>query len=199
VKAVIYLEGGGDSKELHARCREGFRKLLAKTLPGSRMPKLVACGGRGDALARFQIALKNARHDDFIGLLLDSEAPLTDIDAAWTHLQVFDKWTKPRSATDKQVLFMTTCMETWIVADITTLRTYYAQGFQERALPPLQKLEERGREDIQSALERATRNCTNAYTKGKRSFAVLAELNPVVLAAHLPSFARMKAILQAEL
>jgi hypothetical protein len=199
VKAVIYLEGGGDSKELHTRCREGFRKLLAKTLPDGKMPKLVACGGRGDALARFQIALKNAHNDDFIGLLLDSEAPLTDIDAAWAHLQVFDKWTKPRNASDRQVLFMTTCMETWIVADIATLRTHYAQGFQERALPPLHNLEERSREEIQGALERATRNCTNAYTKGKRSFAVLAELNPAVLAAHLPSFARMKTILQAEL
>ncbi len=199
MSAVIYLEGGGDSKELHTRCREGFRKLLEKTLPASRMPKLVACGGRGDALARFQIALKNARHDEFIGLLLDSEEPLTDINAAWAHLQQFDKWTKPRAATDRQVLFMTTCMETWIVADSATLRAFYAQGFQERVLPPLQNLEERSREEIQGALERATRNCTNAYTKGKRSFAVLAELNPAVLESNLPSFARMKAILQAEL
>ena len=30
MKKVIYLEGGGDSKELHTRCREGFRKLLEK-------------------------------------------------------------------------------------------------------------------------------------------------------------------------
>jgi hypothetical protein len=199
VSAVIYLEGGGDSKDLHVRCREGFRKLLAKTLPDRKMPRLVACGGRGDALARFQDKLKKACDDDFIGLLLDSEVPLTDIDAAWTHLQIFDGWIKPRDANDRQVLFMTTCMETWIVADIATLRTHYAQEFRERALLPLRNLEERSREEIQSALQRATRDCTNAYTKGKRSFTVLAELNPAVLATHLPSFARMKAILQAEL
>lgn len=28
VTAVIYLKGGGESKELHSRCREGFHKLL---------------------------------------------------------------------------------------------------------------------------------------------------------------------------
>ena len=199
MSAIIYLEGGGDSNELHRRCREGFRKLLEKTLPGSRMPKLVACGGRGDALARFQIALRNADGDDFIGLLLDSEELLADVDATWAHLQAFDNWAKPRAATDRQVLFMTTCMETWIVADIATLRTHYMQGFQERALPALDNLEQRGRDEIQSALARATHNCTNAYAKGKRSFAVLAQLNPAVLESRLPSFARMKAILQAEL
>ncbi len=73
------------------RCREGFRKRLEKTLPDSNMPRLVACGGRSDALKCFQNALKNARHDDFVGLLLDSEEPLTVTDAAWSHLQHFDK------------------------------------------------------------------------------------------------------------
>ena len=199
MSAFIYLEGGGDSKSLRSSCREGFRKLLAKTLPDSKMPRLVACGGRGDALASFQNKLKEARDDDFIGLLLDSEVPLTNIDAAWAHLQIFDGWTKPRNANDRQVLFMTTCMETWIVADVATLRIMYAQGFQERMLLSLHNLEERSREEIQGALQRATRDCANAYTKGKRSFTVLAELNPAVLATHLPSFARMKAILQAEL
>jgi len=91
VSATIYLEGGGVSKDLHMRCREGFRKRLEKTLPDSNMPRLVACGGRSDALKCFQNALKNARHDDFVGLLLDSEEPLTVTDAAWSHLQHFDK------------------------------------------------------------------------------------------------------------
>ena len=39
VSASIYLEGGGDSKELHIRCREGFRKLLEN------------CGFQGGSLA----------------------------------------------------------------------------------------------------------------------------------------------------
>lgn len=199
MSAIIYLEGGGDSNELHRRCREGFRKLLEKTLPGVPKPKLAACGGRAAAFNDFKTALRRAGANDFVGLLIDSEDPLADIETTWSHLQQRDGWAKPRIATDRQVLFMATCMETWIVADITTLRTYYLQGFQERTLPALDNLEERSRDEIQSALARATHNCTNAYTKGKRSFAVLAQLNPAVLESRLPSFARMKAILQAEL
>ena len=42
--SVIYLEGGGESKELHSRCREGFRKLLEKNGFKGNMPRLVACG-----------------------------------------------------------------------------------------------------------------------------------------------------------
>ena len=29
MRITIYIEGGGDSKELHTRCREGFRRLFA--------------------------------------------------------------------------------------------------------------------------------------------------------------------------
>ncbi len=44
--SVIYLEGGGESKELHSRCREGFRKLLEKNGFKGNMPRLVACCDR---------------------------------------------------------------------------------------------------------------------------------------------------------
>lgn len=199
MSAVIYLEGGGVSKELHTRCREGFRKLLEKTVPTVEKPRLVACGGRDDTFARFQIALREAQHHEYIGLLIDSEEPLNEIEATWTHLRERDGWVMPHGAHDRQVLFMTTCMETWIVADVATLRTHYKRGFQPSALPPLEDLEQRSRHDIQDRLSRATRNCSNAYTKGKRSFIILAELDPNVLSQHLPSFARIKAILQTEL
>ncbi len=40
MSATIFLEGGGDSKELHIRCREGFRQLLEKCGFKGRMPRL---------------------------------------------------------------------------------------------------------------------------------------------------------------
>ncbi len=42
----VYVEGGGDSKELRTRCREGFSKLVERAGFKDRMPKFVACGGR---------------------------------------------------------------------------------------------------------------------------------------------------------
>lgn len=69
---------------------------------------------------------------------------------------------------------------------------------QENALPPLHNLESRHRHDVQDKLSHATRNCKNAYAKGKRSFEVLATLSPEALSA-LPSFARTIRILKEKL
>jgi hypothetical protein len=94
----IYVEGGGESKEMHARCREGFRTLLENSGFKGRVPRIVACGGR------------DAAYDAF-----------------------------------------------------------------------------------------ATVKCTNAYAKNKRSFEALASVEPAVLAAKLPAFARMRRILSGRL
>ncbi|RZN33975.1 MAG: hypothetical protein EF813_10425 [Methanosarcinales archaeon] len=50
--------------------------------------------------------------------------------------------------------------------------------------------------DIQKRLFHATRDCSNAYKKGKRSFAVLEKLSPNELESHLVSFVRVKRILE---
>ena len=96
---------------------------------------------------------------------------------------------KPDGASDEQVLFMTTCMETWIVADRITLKACYGHKLQENALPPLESLENRSRNEVHEKLVHATRNCSNAYRKGRRSFEVLELLSPDTLKS-LPSFAR---------
>jgi len=90
-------------------------------------------------------------------------------------------------------------METWVVADRDALRKHYGSKLQVSALPPLVQLEGRGRHDVQDRLAHATRNCKNAYTKGKRSFELLARLTPAVLEEHLPSFVRTRRILNDKL
>ncbi len=67
------------------------------------------------------------------------------------------------------------------------------------ALPPTNNLESRGRSDVHDKLEHATRECSNAYKKGKRSFLAIGELNPAALKKHLPSFVRLERILKANL
>lgn len=94
---------------------------------------------------------------------------------------------------------MTTCMETWIVADRDALAKHYGDKLQISALPPLVDLESRSRHDIQNYLFHATRDCSNAYKKGKRSFAVLEKLSPNELELHLRSFVRVKQILEDRL
>jgi hypothetical protein len=204
VSATLYLEGGAtgpDSKELNIRCRAGFRRLLEECgySQQRRMPHLIACGSRNSAFEDFKTALGARAKGDFVALWIDSEDPMANIEASWAHLKPRDNWAQPDAATDGQVLFMTTCMETLIVADHAALAEHYGAKLQTNALPPLVNLESRQRHDVQDKLVHATRDCTNAYTKGKRSFEVLARLAPATLEKHLPSFVRARRILNQEL
>ena len=199
VRATVYLEGGGDSKEAKSRCREGFRKLLERCGLTGRMPKLVACGGRTSAYDSFRTAHTSASATDYVALLIDSEDPLSDIEKTWDHLGQRDGWHRPQGSQDDQVMFMTTCMETWVVADRDALREHFGQHLQMSALPSLHDLESRDRHDVQNALTNATRNCPDPYTKGPKSFRVMGQLNPDAIESHLPSFSRARGILEAHL
>jgi len=198
VRAYIYIEGGGDSKQLKVQCRKGFRQLLERCGFSGRMPRLVACGGRSAAYGDFKTAHESNKAE-YVAMLIDSEKPVSNPEETWDHLRNCDRWERPDGADDEQVLFMTTCMETWIVADRDTLRQHYGSSLQESALPSLISLEQGNRQDIQEGLKRATRNCSNAYQKGKRSFEILGKLEPETMESHLPAFQRAKRILNEKL
>lgn len=195
----IYIEGGGDSKELHIRCRGGFRQLLEKCGFAGRMPRLVASGTRNGAYEGFETAHRNAGEGDFVAMLVDSEDPAHDIEGTWEHLRHRDGWDRPDGAEDNQVLLMITCMESWIAADRGVLRSHYGSDLQESALPALHDMEARTRDDIQDNLTQATRNCRNAYEKGKRSFEIVGKITPEELRRHLPSFVRLERVLKENL
>ena len=198
MSAHLYIEGA-ESKEDQIRCREGFRRLLEETGFAGRLPRLSASGSRNSAFDDFKTAHAGAKAGHFVAMLIDSEEPVADAEKTWQHVKVRDNWDKPAEASDEQVLLMTTCMETWIVADQKTLKKHYGHDLQENALPRTNNLESRGRDDVHEKLQHATRDCPNAYQKGRRSFVVIGELNPDALEPLLPSFARVKRILEAKL
>jgi hypothetical protein len=198
VSVRIYIEGGGDSKELHVRCRQGFRQLLERCGFSGRMPRLVACGGRTATYSDFKTAHESNKAE-YVAMLIDSEEPVIDHEKTWDHLKNRDSWAQPVGADDEQVLFMTTCMETWIIADRDTLRQHYGSSLQESALPSLSGLEQSSRQEVQEGLKHATCNCSNVYQKGKRSFEILGKLKPEVLESLLVSFQRAKRILNEKL
>ncbi len=199
--AKIFLEGGGDAKDLKTRCREGFRQLLEACGFTKQKPALVACGGRRAVYDRFKMAHATDTSGEYVAMWIDSEDPIDDIEATWRHLRnrKEDGWARPKASKDDQVLLMTTCMETWIICDRDILKKHFGKKLQASALPPLSELENRHRKSIQEALIRATRNCSNAYAKGKRSFELLGKLDPAALDPHLPSFRRVLRILEERL
>ncbi len=191
----LFVEGGGDSTQLRNRCREGFRKLLENTGFRRRMPRVRALGSREAAFDRFKTALGDPMNADDVLMLIDSEAPITDVERTWDHLRRRDRWRKPSDATDDQVLFMVTSMETWLAADHEALRKRFPRDFNGNRLPDPNRIEDRHSDDVLTALKRAT---NDRYSKGAISFELLGSLNPDTL-QQLPSFRRARRILNEKL
>ncbi len=198
VKAHIYLEGGG-GKDLNSRCREGFNRLLKKCGFEGRMPKLTASGGRDSVYNDFKTAHAGASSQDYIAMLVDSEDTVKDVHSPWAHLHQLGGWSVPTGATDEQVLLMTTCMETWIVADRNALSVHYGKCLQVSALPAVSNLESKDRFTVQKDLTHATRDCIGPYEKGGKSYEILGEINPASIEPLLPSFKRARDILDGKL
>ena len=200
VRAEIYAEGGGPpGRATNIRCREGFTKLLENCGLDSRKFNVIACGGGGDAWNDFQDAHADASGEYYVGLLIDSEDAVADIDAPWKHLGDCHNWVKPTDAQDDQVLLMTRCMEAWIAADRTALSNHFGQSLRISELPDPDSLEELSPGSLNDVLESATRCCEEPFRKGRSSFTVLGRLNPNILEEHLPSFQRARRILKEKL
>ncbi len=199
MKVKLYVEGGGDSKSLHTRCREGFRKLLESAGFSGRMPRITACGARHKTFDDFKTAIRSAEPTDHPMLLVDSEAPIKQMGKPWEHLKSHDGWDRPPGAGDDQAQLMVQCMETWLLADQAAMRAYFGEKLQHTALPPTDALEARAKDEVQSALAKATRLCgpDKEYKKGKRSFELLASLNAATLRETLPHFDQLCIALDA--
>ena len=188
MKIKIYVEGGGDTKALRSKCREGFRKLLEKASFKGRMPAIVACGARRDAYDDFRTAAANATPGQYPILLVDSEGPVSQ--PPWQHLKAQDGWEQVDGTDPQQAQLMVQCMETWIVADREALRRHFGQCFRESSLRDNPDPQTIAKDDVQSDLASATRDCARnrQYAKGRRSFELLGRLDPDRLKAVLPSF-----------
>jgi len=117
-------------------------------------------------------------------MLIDSEGPIADAEKPWDHLKKRDKsWKKPKSAIDEQVLLMTTCQETWVLADLQAKRGDKVDV----------NLEEVVKEEIKARLDKVS---DSKYDKSSGiQFEFVGAIDPDNLMP-LPSFARMIRILK---
>ena len=179
MSVTLYVEGGGNYKDLKIACRQGFAKFFEKAgLAGARqMPKIVPCGGRQNAYNRFRSGSANNNEDAM--LLVDSEGPVTT-PGPWDHLKDRDNWDRPANSTDEQCHLMVQIMETWFLADREALQSYYGQGFRAQGLPSQNRnIEEIDKRDVLDILSRAVRGTgKKSYSKGRDSFAILEKLDP---------------------
>lgn len=189
----IYVEGGGNTKALKTKCREGFKEFFRKAGLEDRVLKVVACGGNRQAYDDFCIALKKVDKKDFIVLLVDSEVPVGSGSGVWTHLE----WDKPPAATDDNAHLMVQCMESWFLADKDMLEAFFGKEFKRNALPARPEIENIEKKDVLDGLENATRHCgkKGRYDKGRHSFEILAKIDPDKVKQASPHAKRLVEIL----
>lgn len=186
----LYVEGGGDSKALRARCRRGFSEFIRKAGLGGRMPRIVASGGRRDAYDHFRIACEHRANGGAPMLLVDAEGPVASNDV-WKHLSSRDGWQRPLGARDNQGHLMIECMESWFLADRNAVKTYFGQGFRGGALPKSLNIEDAPRAYVLEGLDRAAlATKKNGYSKGRDSFEILAAIDPDLVQSAAPSAGR---------
>lgn len=191
---TLYVEGGGDDKATHIKCRKGFRRFLEKAGLEGTMPRIKACGGRGNAYDSFKTAL--ATGDRIPMLLVDSEDPVRARGGPWAHLQSRDGWDRPSGARHEHCHLMVQVMESWFLADKPALASYYGQGFREGALPANPHVEQIGKADVLNGLARATQALHKGYDKGSHSFEILAKIDPAVVESVAPAAKRLLDVLR---
>jgi len=175
---VIYMEGGGDTNDLHTELRKGMRLFLQKAGFQGMMPKVFACGTRNDAYRDF----KNASCSGHAFLLVDSEEAVAKKhqDKPWQHLKERDGWEKPEGTENDQCHLMVQCMESWFLTDEDAVANYFGQGF-KRCFPQQgQNIEAIAKTRVGQYLKDATKDCKTKrpYDKGDHSFKILGLIDP---------------------
>lgn len=185
VTVTLYIEGGGEGKTLGARFRKGWRRFLDAAAV-SRRVRIVRGGSRQKTFKSFDEAVSDPRADAIAILLVDSEGAVATGHSAWRHLQAKDGWKKPENANEDQAFLMVQIMETWLLADRKALRRYFGKGFRDGAIESWPALEGVPKSRVLDALKNATAECSKSYAKGRTSFELLGEVDPVRVSAACP-------------
>jgi hypothetical protein len=172
---TVYVEGGGDGKDLRIKARQGFHQFLQKTSLKGRLPKIKASGSRENAYRDFCIAINN---NEPAMLLVDSEHPVEQGDSAWQHLNRYDHWRPPPNAHEEDCHMMVVCMEAWLLADPGVLQAYYGKAVNPNALPS----QHRDLETVQAPVQLLDQALAQTkYNKSRDAFELLGRIHPTTL------------------
>ncbi len=138
---------------------------------------LVMCGSRSETCERF-LGEMSSSLDEFPVLLVDSDAEVNKAPKAHLAEMTGSAWAWDQ-ALEEQVHLMVQTMETWLVADVEALRAYYGRHFKSNVLPKRQDLEKLPKENVGSALARASRRTQKGeYHKIDHASELLSRVDP---------------------
>lgn len=192
----IYIEGGGDSRSARDELRRGFGTFFRslRDLARSRRIgwRIALCGSRESAYGDFVTALQT-HPNSFNVLLVDAEAPVTV--PPWKHLCRNDGWSGSGTGDDHCHL-MVQLSETWFIADIGTLSSFYGAQFNPNPIPGNARVETVPKDAVLEALKKATRSTQKGeYHKIRHAALLLEKIDVAVVRRKAPHCDRLFNIL----
>ena len=201
----LYIEGGGradpEPGEMNRAAmvddnaeafRRGWQIFFNKAGVDGQMLEVAVGGGQQEAFALFDNQLNRyAGHEKTEPkpvLLVDSEEPVADGHNVWDHLESRHqhRFQRPANADEHSAYMMVQAMETWFIADMPALQRFYGDSLDANCFENLPPLETMPKEDALITLQKATLMCSRHYKKGRRSYRLLAEIEPQLVAAACP-------------
>ncbi len=172
--------------------RRGWQIFFNKAGVNGQILDIAVGGGQQEAFALFNSQLNRyAEHEETEPkplLLVDSEEPVAAGHTVWDHLQARHqhRFQRPTNADDESAFMMVQAMETWFVADPPALQRFFDSSLDTSVFQKLPPLETILNADALSTLRQATLRCRRHYSKGRRSYGILAEIDPQQVAAACP-------------
>ncbi len=164
----IYIEGGKQSKNSNISLREGFSAFFGELKEKAREKRIkfdvVLCGNSAETYKDFLIGVKY-HQNSFVAFLIDSDNEVSEKDTPKSFLQKQEKsrnWNF-ENVENEQCHLMVQIMESWFLADVETLKSFYGQNFKHSVIPRQPNVEKIVKLDVESSLDKAT----NKTSKGK--------------------------------
>ena len=172
MKVRIYIEGGGEGKELDEVFRRAWKRFF-DAAGVRRKPRVIRGGGRQHTFDAFRHRVARDTAEETSLLLVDSEGcravrRLVTLDTAVTGGYA------PRASIDLQAFLMVQVMETWFLADVDALQRCFGASFRASALRAWPQLEQVPKDTIFDVLKQAS---GRGYTK-RKAFDLLERISP---------------------
>jgi hypothetical protein len=179
----VYIEGGAKGRIADSDFRCGWKKFLRELHELARQHgygglEVVRGTGRENTYERFTHNDPNHARDLRV-LLVDSEMAVPDGSNVWDIVarREGDRWHCPGWATENHLYLMVHFVETWLLTDQVALQRFFRRGFNTAVLPTTE-LENRSKNEIERALERATRNSNKGSYQHVHAHAILEMVDP---------------------
>lgn len=159
----IYIEGDKKSKNSNISLREGFSTFFNDLREKAREKHIrfdVILGGNSAETFKDFLRGVKSHPNSFVTFLIDSDDEVSEGDTPKSFLQSQEKsknW-EWKNVDDEQCQLMVQIMESWFLADIETLKSYYEQKFNSKAIPKTNDVEKVAKTDVEKSLNRATKD-----------------------------------------